>query len=316
MEVAPTTVVWQPPQCSLHAVEVLQSRAGLLNGRLSSRGVNNIVRSGRSGQRLFVLFPGNPGIVQFYKKFAALLATAGVDVLVMGYAGHSAVGLNDGRVFGLQDQLDTAEMLMSEILTDKVVEQYRARVSIGGHSIGVFVALHMAARFSCLKRCIFLCGVVSRIMESPNGQKMFFVGGSEIVYQLVTFCIVYLVHLMPSCVLLYLLRWQVPIAPHSLVQLFVKHRNNNVLYNCFNMARHEFQRLRNPDKSLLKSVGSRIVFYCVPHDGWSPLQHVHEAREACVCEADIVVESDESVPHAWCLEHSEVVVRKGVLPFI
>lgn len=97
----------------------------------------------------------------------------GVDVLVMGYAGHSFTDLNNRRVFGLQEQIEVANEFITTLLASNKVQQiYGKHLYLAGHSIGGYVAMHMLARFPAFTKFFGLCAVLSNIPSSPKGKRL------------------------------------------------------------------------------------------------------------------------------------------------
>ncbi|KEG11226.1 hypothetical protein DQ04_02841080 [Trypanosoma grayi] len=308
-------VTWQCPRRPSPVVEVLQSCPNLLDYLCDVSSAEQMRRPPSPHRKLFILFPGNPGMVHFYERFVELMSMRRFDVLVMGFAGHSLVDQNNGRLFDLQDQVETAEHFLNTVLSSYAIKWYGSHIYIGGHSIGAFVAMQMLPRFSCIKRCFSLCGVISKIQASPNGKRLFFIGGSAIVYAIVTYFIASLLW-MPKVLFSLVLRWQAPELSPSLRQLMTRHLNRSALMNCFTMTRHEFFQVRDLDRPLLKAVEGRMVFYYVPEDKWVPPLHAYEVKEACGGSAVFVMESDTTVAHSWCLTHNETVIENGILPFL
>ncbi|KAH9598578.1 Lipid droplet-associated hydrolase [Trypanosoma melophagium] len=308
-------VTWQCPLRPSPVVEVLQSCQNLLDYLCDVSSAEFMRRPPSPNRKLFILFPGNPGVVHFYERFVQLMSMRRVDVLVMGYAGHSFIDQNYGGIFDLQDQVDAAEQFLITVLTGPTIKWYGNHIYIGGHSIGAFVAMQMVARFPCIKRCFSLCGALSNLGKSPNGERMFFLGGNIIIYKIATY-VVMLLLLMPKIFFSLFISWNAPEMEPSLQQMVATHLNRYALLNSLAMCRQEFHQVRNLDKALLKSVQKRMVFYYVANDKWVPLDYAYEVKETCEGNAGFVVEEDSKVPHSWCLAHNEAVIENGIMPFI
>ncbi|RNF27247.1 uncharacterized protein Tco025E_00438 [Trypanosoma conorhini] len=308
-------VTWQSPRELSSVVEVLQSCPNLLDCLCETSFTEAMRRPPSPHRRLFILFPGNPGVVQFYERFVELMSVRRLDVLVMGFAGHSVVDQNNGRAFDLQDQVETADHFLHAVFTPYTLKWYGKNIYVGGHSIGAFLALQMLTRFSCIKRCFSLCGVLSNIQNSPNGKRFFFLSSNILLYTLFTYWLALLL-LMPRVLFALLLRWYAPTVRPSLRRLLTRHLNQNILWNCFGMARQEFRQVRELDRPLMKAVEDRMVFFYVVSDRWATPQHAREVQELCEGHAGFVMEMDPNIPHAWCLDHNEVVIERGVMPFL
>lgn len=172
-------------------VEVLESRHGLASSMLKNAVSSEPTAtqpasplSPRRGDQLFIMFPGNPGMAQFYTEFAELLVkyayeglmgstdayapttdhtdialpqsteknhrkSVNLDVLVIGLAGHSFEELNEGKVFELKDQVAMAIAATKLIISNNKLLasaglQSYAHIYIGGHSIGGYITTHVA----------------------------------------------------------------------------------------------------------------------------------------------------------------------------
>ncbi|KAF8300844.1 protein of unknown function DUF2305 [Trypanosoma cruzi] len=308
-------VTWQCPSQPFSVVEVLQSCPNLLDYLCETSCTEAMRRPPSPHRKLFILFPGNPGLVHFYERFVELMTLRRLDVLVMGFAGHSFVDQNNGRVFDLQDQVETAEHFLRAVLTPYTLKWYGKHIYIGGHSIGAFVAMQMLTRLPCIKRCFSLCGLLSNAQNSPNGKRLFFLCSHAVIYSLFTYCVMLLL-LMPKAVVSMFLRWYAPSVSPPLRRLMTRHLNPNILWNCFFMARQELRQVREIDRPLMKAVEDRMVFFYVTSDRWAPPHHAQEVKVACEGHAGFVMETDPNVPHSWCLDHNELVVERGVMPFL
>lgn len=289
-------------------VEVLESRAGLLpeleSGSFSTKPARN----------LLIFFPGNPGIVYFYQEFAALLAQGGVDVVVVGFAGHSLHELNDGRHYVLQDQLELAHNFCERILKPRVVSRYTS-CNVGGHSIGAFVALHICARFEEVAKAFLLTPTICNMKSSPNGAK----NGK--------FLKPWLIRGVCSTVLP-LFEWMPQGIKNAAVRHAQEHLNDShqwiatkmgrpgMIRNLLFLARSEFEQVATLDAELLRAHQHRLVMYFVKKDGWVPLEDVGLIKTHTPLAHAHIVEEDERVAHAWCLHDNEAVVQASILPYL
>ncbi|GET89382.1 hypothetical protein, conserved [Leishmania tarentolae] len=305
-------VAWKSPAAGGAVVDVLQSSSNLLQYLLNEESSNEGRRPPSSHRKLLVFFPGNPGVVQFYEPFCAFLETNKMDVLVMGYAGHSLTELNEGRVFSLADQVDVAESFLVTLLNKNTERKYNGNIYVAGHSIGGFVALQMVARYSVIKKCFGLCPVISRMSDSPNGRRFFYLRSA--VVQWCLSLVAALLALLPYKLRL-LITTSEPKLSRALAETLARHFHRWCLTNCLYMAMTELRMLLQPDAVLLRSVQERLVFYYVRKDGWVPLSFAEEIRGVCPQLGAYVVEDDAGVPHAWCLDHSETVARNAILKY-
>lgn len=269
-----------------------------------------------TNRRLLVLFPGNPGIVLFYKDFARILSEEySMDVLVMGFAGHSLDDHNHGRLFSLQDQIDVADQFMHALLDSSSINRYTGNVYVGGHSIGGYVAVQMLARHrESIKLYFGLCPVISRIMASPNGRAAFFWGIP--ILQWVVALLGSLFAVLPYGIRRHVVRRHAPTLDPGVQEAIAQRITRAVLMNAFFLTFDEFRCVIQPDKLLLRSVQEKMCLYYVPLDGWAPPEHANEIRQLCPRLKSFVMEADEGIPHAWCLRHSGAVVERAVAKHI
>jgi pimeloyl-ACP methyl ester carboxylesterase len=289
-------------------IDVLESRAGLLPELLGGPASSTV------GRNLIIFYPGNPGVVNFYLDFVALLAAKAVDVIVMGFAGHSLHELNGGQYFTLQDQLELAHQFTGRVLSKPVISRYKS-CNLGGHSIGSFVALHMCARFADVSRAFMLTPTICNMKLSPNGTR----NGK--------FLKPWLIHTVCSTVLplFEMMPQRVKIAAVQLAQneldgqqrwITTKMGRPSMIRNLLFLARSEFEQVATLDVELLAAHQERLILYFVKHDGWVPLDDVDLIRQHAPAAHALIVEENEKVAHAWCLHFNANVVEAAVLPFL
>lgn len=317
-QMPPVVTIWR---CALSCgtpvcVEVLESTAGLLPRCTSATPPAPYPAAAASSSRhLLLLFPGNPGIVHYYKEFVSCLDVKNVDVLVMGFAGHSLHELNNGKFFELQHQIELADRFCRTVLTAHVKRTYRS-CNVGGHSIGGYVALHMLNRFpKLIDRGFLLTPTICNMRQSPNGSSKDALLKAPLI-RAVCATAVPLMHMLPTCVKRYVINHtQKNMNDHG---RWVSEQltRPNVTRNILMLARSEFEEVATLDVSMVQSVQDRLVMYFVKQDGWVPMSDVDAIRVAAPLTAGFVIEDDENVAHAWCLQHSEAVVRNGIVPFL
>lgn len=245
-------------------------------------------------------------MVHFYTAFCDFLQEKHVNVLVMGFAGHSLVDYNNRRLFNLQDQIDCADQFVTEVLTESTTAAYADGVHVAGHSIGGFVALQVLARHPSIKTYFGLCPVLSHIMASPNGQRMFYWGVP--VVQHVAALIGSVFALLPHSVRRWMVRRHAQALEPSLQTMIAEKVSRRVLLNVFYLVFDEFRAVTRPDKPLLASLQEKMVLYYVPKDGWAPQSYAEEINAICPNLKAFIMETDEEVPHAWCLQHTSHVI--------
>lgn len=301
-----------PPRA---VVEVLQSSPTLLASIIGGAG-NAVENPPTLNRRLFVLFTGNPGLVHFYEDFVRILSdNHAMDVLVMGFAGHSLVSHNGGRLFSLQDQIDIADQFMRAVLDSPAAQRYHGNVFIGGHSIGGFVAVHMLARHrDSIRLCFGLCPVLTHMMESPNGRDMFFWGVP--VLQWIMLFVGSLFAVLPFWIRRRFVASHAPMLRVGLQASIAQGVTRAGLMNPFFLTFDEYRCVTAPDTYLLRSVQEKLCLYYTPCDGWAPKKNAEEIRALLPRLRSFTMESDEGVPHAWCLQHSGIIIDRAIARFI
>lgn len=307
-------VSWKSPHPSGGVVDVLQSSPFLLDYLTNERSLVEGRRPPSAHTKLFILIPGNPGLVQFYTDFCDCMHRRRFDVLVMGLAGHSLRDQNDGRYFSLQEQIDTLDAFMQAVLIEPVAAKYRGNVYVGGHSIGAFIGLHAVARYPQVKRFFGLCPVITRIRESPGGRLSCWTDLPGMclasTHALSAFA------LLPERIRLLVIKCVVPTMEESLRVLLAHYVSRVAIMNAGHLALDELRSVGRPDVPLLQSLQEKMVLYYVPTDSWAPPIHGEEIHQYCPRLAARIVETDESVPHAWCLQHTEKVIETAILPYV
>lgn len=306
-------IAWRSPAAGGAVVDILQSSTGLLEYLTNEESSNDGRRPPSAHRKLFIMFPGNPGLVQFYQDFCCLLESHKFDVLVMGFAGHSLTDRNNGRLFNLAEQIDIADSFVATLMNRNVERKYAGSVYVAGHSIGGFLGLQMVARYPMLKRYFGLCPVLSHIKDSPNGVSKSFL--TNPLAQFLLAVMAGLLELLPYRLRLLLITWHEPNLSASFSETLAYHFHRTFLTNVFYLSMSEFNMLLQPDAPLLKRVQERMVLYYVKKDGWAPPAYAEEIHSLCPRIDAFVVEEDEKVPHAWCLRNSETVIQHAILKF-
>jgi pimeloyl-ACP methyl ester carboxylesterase len=94
---------------------------------------------------VFLMIPGNPGLVAFYRVFLLYLhrlTNGQVDLRCVSFVGHTAnARLNDGRPFSFPAQLAYMRALLRGTLRETAQQQ--RRIFLAGHSVGAYTVLHM-----------------------------------------------------------------------------------------------------------------------------------------------------------------------------
>nr|XP_046165046.1 lipid droplet-associated hydrolase isoform X1 [Oncorhynchus gorbuscha] len=144
-------------------------------------GTRNL-HSGNQPKVLFLIIPGNPGVVGFYKTFMQTLhQTLGMryPVWAVSHAGHCVppdtmdmiedpTVMAAGDVFGLNGQIEHK----LAFLTEHVPRD--SRLVLVGHSIGCYLILEMMKRDPELQvvKSVMLFPTIERMAATPQGRVM------------------------------------------------------------------------------------------------------------------------------------------------
>eukprot|EP00796_Vickermania_ingenoplastis_P009161 gene9161-6441_t len=309
---------WHCVSSPAATMDVMESSAGLLSLLMGSAAVTPSAAA-MGGERLFILLPGNPCIVECYSNFAQMLADSHrCDVLVLGFAGHSLTPHNGRRVFSLQDQIDLCDSFFAQLLRgpkSSVAARYRGHVCIAGHSIGGFVALQMLSRFEKEVKMFFgLAPVLSYIKASPNGGKIAVMDVP--LLQNIAALVGSAVGALPLFARRLVTRSYASLADPELREELLRRVHRSQLHNVLYMTKDELRMVKKPDWPMLRALQHKMVLYYVPGDGWAPENHAEEIRLGCPKLKSWIMEKPEAgVAHAWCLKHNAEVLN-AIAPYL
>lgn len=267
-----------------------------------------------------VLIPGNPGFVNLYAAFAAVLS-AGLQahVIIVGYAGHvsrSTAGYSSfARAPSLEEQVAHFSDQVFPIADDALDK--KLPLVVVGHSIGGWIAIQVAR---ALGRANRVPSFVIALM--PFLQNNYDVRSFEAKRRLLT----YAPFLIPmTCMLAALIAR----APRWLMDKFVLRsappgadtptraiiRDELLCYgginNYLGLARTEFERLRDPfDWEMAAKASGDLRLLYTPDDEWAPVALIERARAAGlqadllhgVSHAFVTVPSDTELVATWVIQ--------------
>lgn len=312
-----SSCTWTAPSPSNAVLELMESSENLLHLLLSGEKKNENFKTLSS---LFIVFPGNPCITQCYQDFTNCLKRDGeVDVLVLGYAGHTIKPYNENKLFSLQEQIQLCDSFLRKLFSPNtsVSSRYQGNIYFVGHSIGAYISLHMLARFQSHVKLFFgLAPVLTFIKESPNGRKFAVMDNIPVLSDAVAL-LVSAIAIVPKCFRGWMTSFYAQQLDPDLRRYLVAHFRRSQLHNILFMLKDEMRMVRDPDWALLSALQDKMVLYYVTGDGWAPRTHAMELRKGCPNLAGFIEEDEAAgVPHAWCLAHSKIVVQHAVVPFL
>ncbi|CAN7999057.1 unnamed protein product [Ixodes hexagonus] len=257
---------------------------------------------------LFIFFPGNPGIIEYYEEFlrevydnfggklhVCGLSHAGHDVLPKNLRGPSPNG--NWHLYGLQGQVEhKLDFVKTHVSKDRPV-------FLAGHSVGAYMVLRILEQRKDLnvRRSFLLFPVFERLAQTPNAKALMV---SSFLLKLVTWLLVALLFILPELVKEALVEWY-----FKNIQPSIRDRTKKAtLIVCtpgvfklmVNMAEDELNQLKQRDESTIRDHLQRLSFYYGSRDGWCPVTYFQDMKQAFP-DADLNL-CKHNLKHAFTLE--------------
>jgi dienelactone hydrolase len=273
--------------------------------------------SGATGapRTIVVIFPGNPGAVDFYSTFASTLqklsASAAaaqslsspspeVAVVTVGHASHSSRTATRTR-FDLAQQVSHKASVVAHLLS----LEPGARLVLVGHSVGAYMALEVARTLppDALRAAVLLFPTVMHIGATVNGTKLlplfrFGRGVAWVAAAVVALLPSFLQRRLVSAV--GLPKGTDPMAVDATLSLL----HPEVAYNALWMALHEMREIVALDEAHARRLQDKLKFYFAQEDGW--VRPSDPATLRRVLPGAAFVECDEGHKHAFVLRPESV----------
>ncbi|CAJ1074179.1 lipid droplet-associated hydrolase [Xyrichtys novacula] len=231
-----------------------------------------------SGQKvLFLIIPGNPGVVGFYRTFMQTIHSMfGYQhpVWAVSHAGHCAPpdsmdmvedssSAAEMDVFGLNGQIEHKLEFLS-----KYVPKETSLVLVG-HSIGCYIILKMMKRDPELKR----------MAQTPQGKVM-----TPVLCQMryVAYLPVFLLSLLPEGLktsLVKLIFSGIKSLDQTVVQPTVGLLSGDCAANAMYMGGQEMRKVLERDNITIRNNLEKLIFYYGATDHWCPVQYYHNIKQ-------------------------------------
>lgn len=256
--------------------------------------ITEVLRFGSSQLRsehkvLFLIIPGNPGVVGFYRTFMQTLHSMfgyHHPVWAVSHAGHcappdsmdmvedaSSVAEND--VFGLNGQIEHKLAFLR-----KHVPRETSLVLVG-HSIGCYIILEMMKRDPELKivKAVMLFPTIERMAQSPQGKVL-----TPVLCHMryVAYLPVFLLSLLPDRLkasLIKLVFGGIRSLDHTIVQPTVGLLSGDCAVNAMYMGAQEMRKVLKRDNVTIKKNLEKLVFYYGATDHWCPVQYYQDIKQ-------------------------------------
>ncbi|XP_008299196.1 lipid droplet-associated hydrolase [Stegastes partitus] len=238
---------------------------------------------------LFLIIPGNPGVVGFYKTFMQTLhSTFGYrhPVWAVSHAGHcvppasmdmvdDTSSAEDDDVFGLNGQIEHKLAFLR-----KHVPRETSLVLVG-HSIGCYIILEMMKRNPELKvlKAVMLFPTIERMAQTPQGKVM-----TPVLCQMryMAYLPLFLLSLLPDSIkasLIKLVFSRISSLDHSVIQPTVGLLSGDSAANAMYMGGQEMRKVLERDNTTIKKNLDKLIFYYGATDHWCPVQYYHDIKQ-------------------------------------
>lgn len=260
-----------------------------------------------SSKVLFLIIPGNPGIVCYYKLFMQILYKILIPkypIWAISHAGHCIPPedmemMEDTEladVFGLNGQIEHK----LDFLRKKVPKD--TKLVLIGHSIGCHMILEMMKQEPELQvlKAILLFPTIERMAESPQGKVL-----TPILRNLrfLVYVPIYFLSFLPGSVKASLVRWALqslqPLDEATVsasLNLFSVDCAANAMY----MGSQEMLQVVQRDDSTIKQFLDKLIFYYGSNDHWCPVAYYEDMKKSFP-EGTILL-CQKGIRHAFVLD--------------
>ncbi|KAF0044682.1 lipid droplet-associated hydrolase [Scophthalmus maximus] len=242
-----------------------------------------------SGHKLlFLIIPGNPGIVGFYRSFMQTLHSKfgyRHPVWAVSHAGHcvppdsmdmveDASFAAEGDVFGLNGQIEHKLAFLREHVPRET------RLVLVGHSIGCYVILEMMKRDPDLKilKAVMLFPTIERMAQTPQGKVM-----TPVLCHMryVAYLPLFLLSLLPDTLkssLVKLVFGGIHSLDLSVLRPTVGLLSGDCAANAMYMGAQEMKKVLERDNLTITNNLEKLIFYHGSTDHWCPVQYYHDIK--------------------------------------
>uniref|UniRef100_A0A672YEI6 Lipid droplet-associated hydrolase n=1 Tax=Sphaeramia orbicularis TaxID=375764 RepID=A0A672YEI6_9TELE len=229
---------------------------------------------------LFLIIPGNPGVVGFYKTFMQTLHSMfgyRHPVWAVSHAGHcvppdtmdivdDTSSAAEKDVFGINGQIEHKLAFLR-----KHVPRETSLVLVG-HSIGCYIILDMMKRDPELK-AVMLFPTIERMALSPQGRVM-----TPVLCHMryVAYLPLFLLSLLPERLKSSLIKL---VLGGILLKNTVKCVSLFFVANAMYMGGQEMKKVLERDNVTIKKHLKKLIFYYGATDHWCPVQYYHDIKQ-------------------------------------
>ncbi|XP_037550694.1 lipid droplet-associated hydrolase [Nematolebias whitei] len=236
---------------------------------------------------LFLIIPGNPGVVGFYKTFMQTLhSSSGHPVWALSHAGHcappysmdmveDASAAERDDVFGLNGQIEHKLAFLRERVPRET------GLVLVGHSIGCYIILEMIKRNPELKvlKAIMLFPTIERMAQSPQGKVM-----TPVLCQMryLAYLPVFFFSLLPASLRSFLVKLtlgHISSLDQCIIPPCVELLSGDCAANSIYMGGQEMKKVVERDNITIKKNLDKLIFYYGVVDHWCPVSYFHNIKQ-------------------------------------
>ncbi|XP_062522704.1 lipid droplet-associated hydrolase-like [Corticium candelabrum] len=277
----------------------------------------------------FIILPGNPGCMQFYKPFADCLfekCDRSASVYVISHLGHSTtshakaeIDEDDRRSVQSQSDWSGDDLSIVDLQVLQKLTFLRSHVNpestliLIGHSVGSYILLKMLPHIDRRRigKAIFLFPTIYRIADTPNGrwQRPFYTR-----HMWIPLLFANLVLRMPRCLLTPLIgmymRWEGTSSEyiHQMTKGVLEMGDSSVLKAMLTMGECEMLQINDfsaNSRQTILDFNDKCSFYYGASDKWAPEEWVRYFSEQFP--QAHVHRCDPDIKHAFVLSSFEEV---------
>jgi pimeloyl-ACP methyl ester carboxylesterase len=284
---------------------------------------------------IFFFVPGNLGSAIFYESFITymnnLMAKHSVVFIVPSLAGHSIVSPHSSiitvqnsyceaakepsasseRLYSLEDQIS----IMKGILQYQMNAHPKARVILGGHSIGAYITSHLAPMVpkDQLVHILFVCPALMEMANTPNGRRL----APLVIYgRSLMACLFSILGKLPLFIRSILTLIYTRLSMHNSAnddhqldsECIIRGSldiNSGIAHQVLYMTLTEMDDVKALKHQLFRQFSSQLTMYFSCADDWCPQTYVREIRES-LPDATVTL-FPPVVPHAFVLGTCKLV---------
>ncbi|XP_014598233.1 PREDICTED: lipid droplet-associated hydrolase [Polistes canadensis] len=259
-----------------------------------------------------IVFPGNPGVPQFYEGFIKSLnlkLPSETPVWIIGHAGHiqppkdleiNMPGNNEWhKYYGLTAQIEHKIQFIRNYVPND------AKIYLIGHSVGCWLILNVLKDEDISKRvekCYLLFPMIENMADTPNGRflKNFILRIVSLLLFLSWIFTFFPYYLKAFLIRLFSIFYGIPAKSINAVILLLQ---PSVLKRVFRLADEELKQVKELDHDIISQHIGKLWFYYSEKDQWTLISYYRNMKakypniEANLCK--------HGFAHSFVLNHDK-----------